>query len=320
MIERFRRLTYWAAVLRGGSLRRQAWSEARQLSGETWRAFLAPTIREGSHRVGKWLLHSRFSALLLPLLPIVGLAPLFDPIWTLPFNSNGENPRTLLLTLWQVQAATLALSFAVLLVVFEIAASSRGRSSVREFAVDSRLFPFLYLGVGGLILDGYVLVTADKDQLAGWPGTWAIVYSGAGIVTLGLLVVMAVQAIDERTMHLRRLERSKKEASREARQLALRNIANALLERECTNAGVELTPLLFTPAPGSMGIRPTRSGEVWDIDMTRLRRVAVASGTGNVALLVALGDDVRGDSPVMWLPQGVRSAAMRSVDLVVTVR
>jgi hypothetical protein len=114
-----------------------------------------------------------------------------------------ETARTYLQVLWQVEAAMLALSLAVIIFVFQAVYASRLRGSLRSFAEAVGLFPIIYVGVTGLALTGMVLLGGGRAAPGGWAATWAIVWAAGTLALLASLFVRTLRAIDPRQLHKR---------------------------------------------------------------------------------------------------------------------
>lgn len=114
--------------------------------------------------------------------------------------------------LWQVQAASVGLVFALAVFVFGLLPQARGRVTYREFLGRSWALPLVVFNVGSLLFTGLVLlglghqVPQSRHAAShGWSVTVATVVSLASIASILILLGRTVIAIDPATgMRVRR--------------------------------------------------------------------------------------------------------------------
>src|SRR5215210_3811489 len=153
------------------SLRRAAFAQRAQLESMRRGGRLARRF----DRAWWGLTHHRWWSLLLGF-PAVGIA--FIPLpWSLSPLQDSDSAEDYLQVLWQVQAAALALSLAVVIFIFEAVYSTRPRPSLRGLAEQIRLPAIFYSGLYGLTLTGLVLLGARQDAPGGWAATWAVIWA-----------------------------------------------------------------------------------------------------------------------------------------------
>lgn len=205
-------------------------------------------------------------------------------------------------TLWQVLAAMLALSVAVILFLFQAVGGSRPTGGLREFAEDSHLFKFLDFGVLALLMVGGVLLGLGRGAPGGWAGTWATFLGGVSILSLAFLFRLALRAVSTDRLHEQRLLRLRRRAVAYVERAALAERANALLADVCSSAGIDYEPIFHQPPVGSRPVRSPASGMVADINLRRLTVLAerVRGGNGEIALVVLPGQDVASDRPLLY--------------------
>jgi hypothetical protein len=152
--------------------------------------------------IRKWQAVSRVWARLGPvpyfLLPFVVFVSCFDIQWGV--LGRGSDSKEYLQTLWQVVAASLALSVAMIGFVFEAFTNATRRSlggSLADFTRVTKLDTALWLGFAALICDGMVLLEIGHEAPAGWAALWAIVLSLATVgVALPYVFSRTVRALD----------------------------------------------------------------------------------------------------------------------------
>ncbi len=107
-----------------------------------------------------------------------------------PFN-NTNDAKAYLGTAWQVVAAAVGVSVALIAFVFEAFMSSGERhfgGTLREFVDHTGLLWLFDLAAASLVLDGLVLAGVGSGAPGGWAGLSAAVLSG--VTLIGLLVVV----------------------------------------------------------------------------------------------------------------------------------
>jgi uncharacterized membrane protein len=241
-------------------------------------------------------------------LPVLALAVVPNR-WSVPYLLTEAHARRFLEVLWQVNAAALALSVAIVVVALEVF-SSRTLGSLQENVRDTALLPVAYVGSSALILNGLLLSQIVRSPLGG-PATWAALISGLSLVLLPVLFGRASRAIDHAEMLKIRARRASEETRRTVDQSLFDRIAYTLLVQFCNEASIPLQVFLPPPAPaGAVLIRATRQGTVQDINLyqfARLARLAEASrsAAGGAHLSVRVGSRVGIGSSLVVLPPGL---------------
>ena len=128
-------------------------------------------------------------ALSTPLLAVgllgIAVAAIFVPTSiTLEVFDVEAGTNTFLGTLWQVEAAAVGLSFAAILFLFQSFSQGVLRVPLRESIYESKILPFLYLGLGSLFVDGLVLLGYGHGAPFGWAASWATALSMFAILAL----------------------------------------------------------------------------------------------------------------------------------------
>jgi hypothetical protein len=236
-------------------------------------------------RRGVWLLfHDRLWSLLLPLAALLITFVVPADVSLRPFKGL-KSPPGVLDTLWQVQAATLALSLAVVIFIFEAVYSARPRPSIRDLAEGVRLPALFYSGLGGLALTGMVLLGAGSGAPGGWAATWALMWAALSGLGLIALFVAMLRDIEPDVLYERWLGRLRAQVERVIEAEILTRVAAGVLEEFCQQADVE-----FRPVFGSWGstrleeVVAPRGGVVHDINLRRIAKAAELSAELKVGL------------------------------------
>jgi hypothetical protein len=202
--------------------------------------------------------------------------------------------------LWQVEAATVALTITIVLFVFQVF-SSRSSSSVHEFAEETGFFPIFYAGLSAIAVTGAVLLGYGHGNAAGWAGVWATAWSGVGLALVAVLFVTALQAIDAANLRNRRVQRARQQVDEVVENVILERVAFHLLDAECKRAGVEFG-WLGDSQDARKRYEVRRAGRVHDINLKTLRRAGEEAQEARLLqprLSVKIGDRVRVGSE--WL-------------------
>jgi hypothetical protein len=256
-------------LLLGSSLVREVRREQAKIKGARrterlprWLRSWATAIFETSRHAFWWIL----------LVGLVGLYLLPSEVQffhlrrSLSFFDDPTEASAFLQTLWQVEAAVLALSITVIVFAFQAVSISGYNIKLYEFAQDIHLFPVLYVGIVGLVVGALVLLGFGNGAPAGGASSWAIIVSGSSFPLLALLFTNTVHALDPDELHRRRLVRIREEVSRAVEREIFERIALNLLESRCQAAGIELQPFLAgSPPPGSENILAPSAGYVRDL-------------------------------------------------------
>jgi hypothetical protein len=163
----------------------------------------AEQLRRGWEGYGGALAH-----VLVPLVLLtIALVPSVD-VGFGPF-AQADASRSYLGTAWQVVAAAVGVSVALIAFVFQAFMSSGARyfgGTLREFVDETGLLWLFDLAAASLVLDGLVLADVGSRGPAGWSGLSAALLSGVTLVSLLVVVPRAiVRVLDPgRLMTMRR--------------------------------------------------------------------------------------------------------------------
>jgi hypothetical protein len=244
------------------------------------------------------------------LLGIPAFAITFIPIgWSFRPLRDQTKATDVLQVLWQVQAAGLALSLAVVIFIFEAIYSTRPRPSLRRLAERIRLPAIFYAGLYGLGLTGMVLMGGGEGATGGWAATWAVLWAAASTAALIALFVAMLGQIEPDALYRRWLESLQEHVSTIIEFDVLRRIGAARLCELCNRVGVEFQPFFGNLAsPHLAEVRALRSGVVQDVNLWRVERagrlsaewqVALAHHNEQPTLLTSIGGRVREGDAVM---------------------
>lgn len=216
--------------------------------------------------------------------------------------------------MWQVNAAAVALSIAIVVLALEIF-SSRLAGSLRENLRATALLPIAYLGAAALLLTGVVLVEAIRP-LRGGPATWAAGVSGLSLGLLPVLFGRSSSVVDPDVIQRRRARHAVANARAAVARSLFDRVAYRRLVDLCGDAPISLDIFLRPPAPaGARIIRAAQSGTVEDINLywlARLARLSESATMGaSVSLTVKVGDRVSNGSSLLVLPPGFPDEADR---------
>lgn len=222
------------------------------------------------------------------LLSAIALLGLLSPprSWGFDALSTRQEAEAFLGTLWQVEAAALALSLAVVLFLFQAVATSHS-GDLREFAEDSHLLKFLDVGMVALLLVGLTLLDFGSPGKGPWAATWATLWAGATVLSLSLLFRWALDAVSESRLHQRRLSRLTHSTTEFVNADVLSRQAYSLLEEFCKRENVEFEPLFSHPAGGSIRLTSSKTGIISDINLSALRQASDAAKVAGGTLCIA---------------------------------
>jgi hypothetical protein len=238
---------------------------------------------------------SRVGPLPYFLLPFVILFPFFDIRWGL-LDNPGESEQYLQ-TLWQVVAAALALSVAMIGFVFEAFANATRRSlggSLSDFTRATKLDVALWLGFAALICDGMVLLEIGHDAPGGWAALWAIFLSAATLGgALPIVFTQTIRALDFDYLLALRGRQIDVLAERAMEHQLLGQAGDALLAEQYKAHGV--TRGLWIDPDDQEGIEGKDSRVLYDLRIERLQKLAEPLRDGDKApieILASLHDPV----------------------------
>lgn len=226
--------------------------------------------------------------------------------WSFPSLLERENAVSFLQVLWQIEAAVLALSVAIILFAFESFARGPLQVPLQESVRSSNLLPLLHLGIATLLLDGMVLLGLGDDAPAQWPATWATIVTLLAIASLFLMFLLAIAALDINKILAKRVRSARRQARRIVDDSVLERIALNDLTRLAPRLGVGLAlgPSPQTP-PGWNEISAPRGGRVQDINLHRLARVSQRArrlNAGQPILAVRIGELVHEGRLMLLVP------------------
>ena len=264
------------------------------------RAILGPASpiirfkRESRERLGRlgWMRFLAYSGVLggLVLLP-------WDFKWG-PLDSETQSEE-LLRTLWQVVAAALGVSVAMVAFAFQAFSSSGQRAyggSLREFAQQSRLLLAIEVGILSLLLDGVVLFGWGHNAPRGLPAAWAIGLSAVTLVGVGYVMHRVVRLLDDRSLREMRATRVRRLVVAAMRHQLIGQAGDAWLHA----SGFPVRRAALAP-PGAIVLHGRSTGEVTDVRLGRLARFVVSNPGTEISLAVGLGSGVNPQTALMYL-------------------
>ncbi len=252
---------------------------------------------------------------LLPLGAGVAVLLAWPLAWTPHQLRDAERATGFLESLWQVEAAAVALSAAIVTFSFATFSSSRIAqlgASLPRYARDSGLLVGVLIGLTGILACGAVLLCmphpAPRDGLLSERLAAAAV-AATTLCAVGLLVIpwmlrRALHAGDRGWLQGQLLRGAKQALNAEVVRSAERACADELLRRTSACAGVKLG--LGPPAPGDTG----RSSVVRDVNLRRLGELVEMYGRAGHEVVLSyslrLGQVVAASDPLVYLPPGAR--------------
>lgn len=309
------RVQRWLAL---GSLARLARFRARREEGRSWPA--AVTLRPRLWSKAHWRDHAYY--LLAAVWAVLVFLPWIPNDWN-PFAKQ-EEAENFLRTLWQVDAAALALSLAI--IVFGVQAyrdaNKERYGALRRYIRASYLQEGYEQGVVALLITGVVLLGAGHGGPAGSAGAVAGLACFASIFILPPLLNEALRT-------------TRRDFLREEREERLTGAVSEQVDREVEAAhGVALLAELTASEPVELDIygagrreQPMNAviarmvGSVADIRLHRLTRLARRTrDTGGVTLTTRLYDFVGNDSQLLLLPAAAGDGDAKLARKVVKLR
>jgi hypothetical protein len=285
--------------LRRLAIRRQAQAEGIGLAGL------------GLRKARQWgwkLFHHRLWSLALPIAAVLVAFLVPADVSLRPFGGLDKAP-SILETLWQVQAAALALSLAVVIFIFEAVYSARPRPSIRDLAEGVGLPAIFYAGLGGLALTGMVLLGGGSGAPGGWAATWAVIWAALSAAGLIALFVVMLRDIEPDALYGRWLARVRGQVGQAIEAEIFQRVAINLLNDVCQRAEIELQPVFGSWAPTQLQpIDASRRGVIHNINLWRIAKagrlsidlqVGRAHGDEKPAVLVYVGGNIAKGQPMM---------------------
>lgn len=237
-----------------------------------------------------------------------------------PFET-ADSSRAFISTLWQVEAAALGLSVALVVFVFEaFQRSGYGAygGSLRDFAARTSLTLLLRLALASLIIDGACLLHFGQRAPAGWSALWATAWAGAVFVSIAYVLQRTVVAVDPEPLRELRRERLRTEVEQEIAQGLLDVLAYSKLYDLSQSHYFRFAPFGFAPpvqAP-AIAITSASSGRVADIHVTRLMLMAGMNRLSETAPLTVcawLGEAVDAGQTLLVLPGPINTRLGRLI-------
>jgi hypothetical protein len=284
--------------LRRLARKRQAKAEGLTRGDRAWRRLRSWGWNVRHHRL--WSL-----CLVVPAF-LIAFIPWSVSLW--PLRGLKEAPD-LLEVLWQVQAAALALSLAVVIFIFEAVYSARPRPSIRDLAEGVGLPAIFYSGLTGLGLTGMVLLGGGRGAPGGWAATWALTWAALSGVGLIALFVVMLRDIEPDALYGRWLAKLRAQVEQAIEDEIFERIAANLLSDVCQRAALDFQPVFGAFAPSQLEVVPApRAGVIHDVNLWRVAKagrlstefeVARAHGGEQPAVLVHVGAGIGAGRPLM---------------------
>jgi hypothetical protein len=299
---------------------------SRWLSSMAWRersarggpSHLTAAVRAGWRMSrGAWLHRFAF----LWLVPALVVPVVFFPRFRMLDRWADDEAGRFVSTLWQVDATVLALSVAVIVLALQVFSTNADRPLTRSVQ-ESGLLPTLYVGIATLFVTGLTLMNVGIGAPGGGAGSWAALVSGFEWVLLAALYARATRAIDWGEITKVRGRRNRRAVAAYVDKQALHRFAVVILQQQCSALGVRLQMFIGGRIePNSIPIRARRVGEVRDINIGILRKiartVAQTAPTGWVELRARPGQRVGPQSILLVLAPGTSPRVRRSAERVV---
>jgi hypothetical protein len=260
-----------------------------------------------------WGWHQSVAGLLAGLVVWVGvliIAGLARP------RSSGLPAATasFLALLWQVQAASVGIVFALAVFVFGLLPQTRGRVTYREFLDRSWALRLVLFNVGSLLFTGLVLLGAGHQVAPagdsagyGWSITVASAVSLASVASILILLGRTITAIDPAA--------ARRARNRYANKALGRALRSELRELACLNEVLKPPGIGIGNGGASSGIdlcagggaaRQVRDVRLWALNL--LRRHATRKGLAEPAVRVWPGRTVVPSSALITVDSGSGTA------------
>ena len=300
-----------------GSLARLARWRARREEGHSW----PTTLVLGRWRWTRDNWRNRTYYLLAALWTGLIFVP-FPNDWN-PFGTT-EDAEGFLRTLWQVEAAALALSLAIIVFAVQAfrSASQERYGALRRYIRASWLQEGYEQGVVALLIAAVVLIGAGHGGPAGSAGAVAGLACFLSVFVLPPLLNGALRTSRRDFLREERESRLTAAVSEQVDQdVAARHGFLLITELE---AAEPINLDLFARAKGDTpmnALLANSAGAVADINVLRLIRLArSARDSGGVTLVTRLGDYVGTRSQLLLLPAAASERDMRRAGRIVKLR
>jgi hypothetical protein len=299
------------------SLARLARWRARREEGRNWPKTLA---------LGPWrgaTAHMRDRTYYA--LAVVWIGLIFVPFpsdWN-PFAKK-EEAETFLRTLWQVDAAALALSLAIIVFAVQAfrSANQERYGALRRFISASRLREGYEQGVVALLITGVVLLGAGHGGVAGWAGMVAVLACFGSIFILPPLLSSALNTTHKGFLREERKDRLTGAVSEQVDREVEALHGAALLRELAAKEPVKLDPYVVGGRdPAMNAVLAGTAGSVVDINLRRLAGLARRTrDAGGVTLATRLYGFVGADTQLLLLPAAADDGDTRAAVSVVKVK
>lgn len=203
-------------------------------------------------------------------LAVLTICPLLPSGVDLGLLHSAASSEDFLGDLWQVVAAALGVTVAVVAFAFEGFRSGGGRSyggTLSEFAQESWLVVGVEVGIVSLLLDGVVLATAGSEGPTGVPALCAVIGSALTLVLIGSALHRVVYLLDDRSLRQLRAAR--------VRRLLMEHQEQELISHACSR---HVVPVGLTDFPSTrasvQSVVATKGGVLRDVRLTALERAA----------------------------------------------
>jgi hypothetical protein len=214
-------------------------------------------------------------------------------------------------TMWQVVAAALGMSVAMIAFAFQAFQSAGQRAyggSLKEFARESGLVLLIEAGIAALLVDGVVLAGWGYRAPGGWAGGWAILVSTLALLLVGAVVHRVLSLLDDRALREMRTRRVHRLVQEAMRQQLTGQAADIWLANSRLGIGhAILVPAGFTPIYGD------REGAVRHIWIGPLARFAARRRGLQLSLAVGLDQTVDASTALLYVRGNAEQVPRRLV-------
>jgi hypothetical protein len=240
-----------------------------------------------------------------------------------PFAQK-EEADTFLRTLWQVDAAALALSLAIIVFAVQAyrSANQEHYGALRRFIRASRLREGYEQGVVALLITGVVLLGVGHGGIAGSAGMVAVLACFGSIFILPPLLSSALNTTHQGFLREERMDRLtgavREQVDREVEALH----GAALLRELAAKEPVKLDPYAVgSRDPAMNAVLAGTAGYVADINLRRLARLARRTrDAGGVTLTAKLYGFVGADTQLLLLPAAADDGDTKAAVSIVKVK
>ena len=188
------------------SVRRQAGRRLREQLRQTWRTSGTRPPWPGTARRAWGKLTAQNMSTWARIVILCAWLAVFTLVSYGPLVPHGGRhlsitaaTTSVLVDIWQVQAATVGLVFALAVFVFGLV-QGRGRITYREFLARTRALPLATVNVASLLFNGMVLLGLGRQTAGrGWAVTEAAAIALASMATIVVILAGTLRAIDPET-------------------------------------------------------------------------------------------------------------------------